>query len=163
MFFNTNPNCAEIIKQGKCKADCCGCVPMYERYWERLKKYAQTSDYKLLKFKRNGTKFINAVTKNFKCVFLKTDYSCAIYHSHLRSDICKKYGTNETESLLACPHINEDKAGFIFQYTDKTLKQLAKIPDPAAIELLNKKRRNNANNIKFNLRANRKVQKLHQA
>lgn len=142
MKFNTNPNCVELIKQGKCKADCCGVVPIYESYWKLLKKYAQTNDYKIFKFKCCGQTFIKALTKDFKCVFLRQDFSCAIYHSHLRSEICKIYGHNDHEPLLACPHINEDKKDFISDYADKKLKQLAKMADPAAVELLGRERSN---------------------
>jgi len=138
MQFNTNPNCTELIRQGKCKADCCGCVPLSEGYWKRLKKYAQTQDYKIFKFKHNGEKFIKAITKDFKCVFVKADFTCAIHHSHLRSDVCKKYGHDETEPLLACPHINEDKKDFIAEYADKAIKNLAKKADPVALEYLNR-------------------------
>lgn len=63
MNFNINPNCKELIEKGICKADCCGCVPMYAQYWQRLKKYVQNSDYELFKFRYKGEDFIKAVTK----------------------------------------------------------------------------------------------------
>lgn len=139
MKFNTCPNCTELIKQGKCQADCCGCVPINEGYWKRLKKYVQTQDYQLFKFKHNGERFIKAVTKDFKCVFVKADFSCAIHNSHLRSEVCKKFGLDENEPLLACPHINEDKKEYISNYADNTMKKLARMADPAALEYLNRK------------------------
>lgn len=76
MKFNTNPNCVELIKQGKCKADCCGVVPIMENYWKILKKFAVRKDYKIFKFKYCGDKFVKALTNDFKCVFLKDDFSC---------------------------------------------------------------------------------------
>lgn len=140
MNFNTNPNCIELIKQGKCKADCCGVVPILEQYWRILKKYAQTNDYKIFKFKHNGNTYIKALTKDFKCVFLNSECLCSIHNSHLRSEICKIYGYDNKEPLLACPHINEDKKDYIAQYADEKLIQLAKMADPAAVELLKRKR-----------------------
>lgn len=139
MKFNTNPNCQELIKSGKCKADCCGCVPLNEGYWKILKKYAQTNEYIIFRFKHNGEKFIKAITKDFMCVFVKPDFSCAIHHSHLRCEVCKIYGTDKNEPLLACPHINEDKQDFISQYSDNKIKELMRMSDPAAIEFLNRK------------------------
>ena len=139
MKFNTHPNCVELIKQGKCKADCCGVVPIMENYWKILKKFAVRKDYKIFKFKYCGDKFVKALTSDFKCVFLKDDFSCAIHNSNLRSDVCKKYGLDENEPLLACPHINEDKKDFISDYADNKLKQLAKMADPAAVEYLSRK------------------------
>lgn len=139
MKFNTCPNCQELIKQGKCKADCCGCVPIYANYWKLLKKYIQTNDYTLFKFTRCGQKYVNAITKDFKCVFIKDDFSCAIHHSHLRSDICQKYGLDENEPLLACPHINEDKIDLISNYTDKTMNKLRGLAGPCAVEHLKEK------------------------
>lgn len=139
MKFNINPNCVEMIKQGKCKADCCGVVPIYESYWKLLKKHAQTQDYTIFKFKHQGIKYIKALTKDFKCVFLNSDNLCAIYKSHLRSEICKIYGHDPNEPLLACPHINEDKKDYIADYANNKVKQLAKMADPAALELINRK------------------------
>lgn len=138
MKFNINPNCVELIKQGKCKADCCGVVPIYEPYWKRLKKYALTKDYEIFKFKYQGETFVKALTKEFKCVFLSPDYKCAIHNSPLRSEVCKKYGLDDNEPLLACPHINEDKKDFISDYADNKIKELAKMADPAALELLSR-------------------------
>lgn len=114
-------------------------MPIYESYWKKLKKYAQTEDYKLFKFKHNGDKFVKAITKDYKCVFIKEDFSCAIHNSHLRSWVCKKFGLDESEPLLACPHINEDKKDFLANYTDKKIKELARMADPAAIEYLERK------------------------
>ena len=137
--FNINPNCLELIKSGKCKADCCGVVPILEQYWKRLKKYAQTNDYTIFKFKYKGDTFIKALTKNFKCVFLNSDNLCSIHDHHLRSEVCKIFGFNEKEPLLACPHINENKKDYISNYADDFIKKLANTGEPASIEYLNRK------------------------
>ncbi len=139
MVFNTNPDCLKLIKEGKCKADCCGCIPLNERYWRILKKHVQTDDYKIFKFKSFGENMVKAVTKDFKCVFVKPDYTCAIHNSHLRSEVCKKFGQDATEPLLACPNINEDKKDFLAEYSDKKIKALALKADPAALEYLKRK------------------------
>lgn len=138
MNFNINPNCKELIEKGICKADCCGCVPMYAQYWQRLKKYVQNSDYELFKFRYKGEDFIKAVTKDFKCVFVKDDFSCAIHHTKLRPEVCCLYGTDEKEPLLACPHINQENISFIVQSTDKIMNKLVAKNDKAAVELDNR-------------------------
>lgn len=136
--FNTNPNCVELIKTGKCKADCCGVVPILENYWKVLKRHAQTNEYKIFKFKYNRDTFIKALTKDFKCVFLNSENLCAIHNHHLRSQICKIFGTVENQPLLACPHINEDKKDLISNYADNVIKKLANMGEPASVELLNR-------------------------
>lgn len=135
MKLNINPNCKELIEKGICKADCCGCVPIYAGYWQRLKKYTQTNDYKLFKFRYKGENFVKAVTKDFRCVFAKKDYSCAIHHTDLRPDVCKMYGTDEKELLLACPHINEDKKEQIINAGNDILNKLVSKNDKCAKEL----------------------------
>ena len=138
MKFNTNPNCVELIKSGKCNADCCGVVPILENYWKVLKKYAQTNDYKIFKFKYNRDTYIKAITKNFKCVFLNSENLCVIHNHHLRSWVCKIFGTDEKQPLLACPHINEDKKDYISNCADTVIQKLANMGEPASVELLNR-------------------------
>lgn len=128
MTFNTNPNCTELIKSGKCKADCCGCVPIPERYWQRLKKLVRDKEYKQMPFTTpNGQKWVAAVSKDLKCVFLDSECKCLIYKSPMKPPICNQYGLNSTETLLACPHINEDKKQLISDCADKKMDALRRI------------------------------------
>ena len=138
MEFEINPNCKDLIQKGICKADCCGCVPIYAGYWERLKKYAQTKNYKLFKFTHKGEKFIKPITEDFKCIFVKNDYSCAIHHTKLRPDVCIKFGTDKKEPLLSCPHINKDKQKYILEAEKNIINKLAGKGDKCAKELINR-------------------------
>ena len=139
MEFNINPNCTEFIKSGVCNADCCGCVPMLEGYFKVLKKFIPSDKkYEKTTFKIDGQKWVKALSPDFKCAFLDKNNFCTIHNSHLRPDVCKKYGSSKIEPLLACPHINEDKKQYISDVADKTLARLVDINDPIALEMLSR-------------------------
>lgn len=123
--FNVNPNCKELICNGTCKADCCGCVPLSLASWNELKnKVNKLKEYELLTFKQKGIDFVIPLTKDMKCVFLNFDNSCNIYFEPKRPNICMLYGKVNNEPLLACPHINKDKEGIIENVAEKTMKEL---------------------------------------
>lgn len=126
-IYNTNPNCQDLIKSGTCKADCCGPVPLLANYWRILKQYAQTKEYEITKVKDRFGDVVVAITKSGNCVFLKQDYSCAIYKSHLRPEICSMFGNNSNEPLLACKHINPDKVSLIDNAANDLLDDYKKI------------------------------------
>ena len=109
MNFNINPNCTELIESGKCQADCCGPVPMPERYWQQLKKLVRNKIINQVKFKFKTQYMILPVTKDKKCVFLDENHKCRIYKSPMRPPLCSQFGCSQEEKLLKCPHINEDK------------------------------------------------------
>lgn len=130
-MYNTNPNCSELIGCGKCKADCCGVVPIPERYFQRLKKViSKDKAYTLKKFStsRSG-KFVIAETEDLKCVFLDADFKCKIYNSPMRPEVCSLYGTLSGE--LICKHINEGSTMAIIKDTNDKIKKLL---DLAGIE-----------------------------
>ena len=70
--------------------------------------------------------------------FLNSEYLCTIHNHHLRCEICKKFGFDEKEPLLACPHINEDKKDFISNYANFIVQKLANMGEPASIEYLSR-------------------------
>jgi Fe-S-cluster containining protein len=88
----------------RCKAQCCGPTPISRRVWNKHQDKIQTEPYEILEI--DQTDDIVPVTVELKCVFLKEDYTCAIYED--RPDVCKKFG-NETHPLLVCPF--QDKNG----------------------------------------------------
>jgi Fe-S-cluster containining protein len=98
----------------KCKADCCGVVPIPEKTWKDNQHLLQQKIEHLteLPVKRTALPGVEIrelaflpITKNFKCPFLKKDLSCAIYDD--RPEVCQKFG-DETHSLLACPMQDKD-------------------------------------------------------
>lgn len=110
-MFNTNPDCARLIAEGKCKADCCGIVPFEYHKFTQIKHLAYEKNYEVKKFKAMGVQFITAIAEDGMCVFLDREkYSCNIYRSPRKPDICKQFGMSRTEPLLACRHINPDFA-----------------------------------------------------
>ena len=138
-YFNTlkENQCFDLCTSGKCKADCCGCVQMLENYFRVLMKYIpKDTEYKIHRWKENGDYWVKPVTLNYKCVFLTSGNTCAIYKSHLRPDICKDFGTDPTEPLKACMHINEDKIDIIKEFAKTKLEQLKSAGNPIAKDIL---------------------------
>ena len=97
----------------KCKADCCGVVPIPRETWDRNQHLLQQKVEHLteLKAKRKvlGIQIeemvVIPITKNFHCPFLKPDLSCAIYEE--RPDVCRKYG-DDSHEMLMCPMQDKD-------------------------------------------------------
>lgn len=109
--FNTCPDCKKFIAEGKCKADCCGIVPFEKHLFQQIKHKAYEKEFEQNEFKAKGQTFILPVAKDGICIFLnKKDYSCVIYNSPRKPDLCRQFGMSETEPLLACRHINPDLA-----------------------------------------------------
>lgn len=86
----------------KCKAKCCGVVPIPKEIYEINKE----------KIVRKASELIDAddcvipITSDFYCVFLNEDLSCNIYEQ--RPDVCRKFG-DESHPMLFCPVL--DKSG----------------------------------------------------
>ena len=80
----------------KCKAACCGIVPIPKHIYEANWKEKITEPDEILE---TEDAYI-PITKTGKCVFLKKDLSCNIYEN--RPDICKKFG-DESHPMLCCP------------------------------------------------------------
>lgn len=91
-------NCSEFIKQGKCKADCCGAVPIPK---QTVKQFEHLQQRKVLEVVEWDSNDILPVTDSGRCVFLKSDFMCVIYDH--RPPICKNYGLIPT---LQCPYFN---------------------------------------------------------
>lgn len=128
MAFNTNPNCRELIEKGICKADCCGVVPMEYHKFLQIKSKTYIKEYEVRKFKTNGIQFCVAIPEDFMCVFLnRENFKCEIYNSPRKSEICRKYGTSETDPLLACPHINQEQKEVIEKVANNVLNDIKKM------------------------------------
>lgn len=119
-YFNTLEagECKKLCSSGACNADCCGCVPILEGYYKKLKKFIPDSkEFTEIHFTdENGYSYIKPFTSNFKCVFLSDSNECLIYNSNLRPDICKRYGEDPREPLFACVHINKEVQSEIEQF-----------------------------------------------
>lgn len=90
----------------KCKAECCGLVPIPLSIWSKNQHRIQREVKNILHIQKDGRKDILPVTEELYCPFLKDDLSCAIYEE--RPEICKKFG-DESNPLLCCPM--QDKEG----------------------------------------------------
>lgn len=84
----------------KCKAECCGVVPIPKA----------TFDRNHMKVQRKSEFITDAITghvivlaDNATCGFLTMDHKCSIYDE--RPDVCRKFGSVEaTHEMLICPH-----------------------------------------------------------
>lgn len=94
------PDCAKIIASGVCRADCCGPVPIPKSQMVGLRFAAVRPIEREIDL---GADVI-PMGKDLHCVFLKKDWTCAIY-SH-RPEVCRKFGApGETHPCLQCPHV----------------------------------------------------------
>ena len=124
-MYNTNPDCKKLIAEGKCKADCCGIVPMEYHAFFQIKSKAYIKDFEVKKFKMKGVQFCTPIAKDFMCVFLNREtYSCEIYNSPRKPNLCRQFGMSSTETLLACRHINPELAHKIDEEANKTIEEL---------------------------------------
>lgn len=124
-MYNTNPDCAKLIAEGKCKADCCGIVPIEYHKFQQIKHLAYEKNYEIKKFKMRGEQYCTPIAEDGKCVFLNRELlSCEIYRSPRKPEICRQFGMSRTETLLACKHINPDLADKIDAEADKTIEEI---------------------------------------
>lgn len=140
-FFNTleEGQCKGLCDSGKCSAECCGCVNIYEPYFRRLKHLIPDGkEYYPVKIKEGTETFIKPMTKNFKCVFLSDSNSCLIYNSHLRPEYCKRFGEDPTEPLFACTHINPETKEVIEDFCKTYLEGAANAGNVIAKHLLDR-------------------------
>ena len=97
-------DCSKLIKEGICKADCCGVVTFTNEFLKMHRdKFQQQVVQWINKSEVEGT----IITKNGTCIFLTKDFKCSIYEE--RPEICKLFGTGsgikgEEEVLLFCPY-----------------------------------------------------------
>jgi Fe-S-cluster containining protein len=85
---------------GRCKAECCGVVPIPEDIYIRNRHLLQRR-VKVLDNIFPGQ--IIAADKNLVCGFLTADFKCAIYNE--RPEVCRKFGSiGETHEMLICAH-----------------------------------------------------------
>lgn len=92
-------NCSKCIN--KCKAACCGIVPIPVSIYEKHKHKANREVLKENVF----DDIIIPKTKDCVCPFLSDDFSCLIYEE--RPDICKKFG-DESHLLMTCSFQSND-------------------------------------------------------
>lgn len=126
-MFNTNPDCKKLIEDGKCKADCCGVVPIEYHIFQQIKKFAYEKKFEIKKFSTKGKQFCTPIAEDGKCVFLnRKTYLCEIYNSPRKPEICSQFGMNEKVTLLACPHINQELTEKIDTEVDSVLERIKK-------------------------------------
>lgn len=140
-YFNTleEGQCCELCKSGVCHADCCGCVSILEGHFKILKKFIPDgTEYTPIRHKGDdGMDYIKPITKSFKCVFLSKTNNCLIYKSHLRPEICKKFGEDKTEPLFACVHINPEAKKELEEFARTYLQKQSLQQNPMATHILN--------------------------
>jgi Fe-S-cluster containining protein len=95
-----------IDKLKICKGDCCGCIPLDKTLVKVFEKRQQRKVTQIVEWP-NGTE-IMPITEDGMCVFLKPDYTCAIYDH--RPEVCKLYGVTKHEDLQ-CPHLKPSGTG----------------------------------------------------
>jgi len=96
------PDCQKIIKQGKCKADCCGPVPIDKTLYQitsNLRHRKVVSEHEVQD--KNGNDLIIPFTEDLTCAYLDKNYKCSIYEN--RPELCREYG-NGKHKLLTCPY-----------------------------------------------------------
>lgn len=85
----------------KCKAQCCGIVPIPKEIYDANKD-------KLVRPIVNLLDVVIAyipVTEDHYCPFLNEDLSCNIYEE--RPEVCKKFG-DESHKMLICPYLDKN-------------------------------------------------------
>lgn len=95
-------DCKKLIDQKICHADCCGAVPIPKQIAKRFEHLQQRKVLEIVDWDdpRNPNDIL-PVTESGRCVFLKTDYKCAIYD--YRPWVCRNYGLRPN---LECPYFN---------------------------------------------------------
>ena len=97
-MVETDMECDEKIKQGICKADCCGPIPFYKKFLRKNKKRIVILSYEEIPFYDD---MIIPVTHDASCIFLTNKYKCNIYND--RPKICKSFADSQYR-YLRCPH-----------------------------------------------------------
>jgi len=88
-------NCELAIKEGKCKAECCGCIPISDVILSRFDNLKQENG-EIIRVTEKETVI---VTMDGLCTFLdRKTRQCMIYS--YRPEICQKYGLIDK---LVCP------------------------------------------------------------
>lgn len=90
---------------GKCKAQCCGIVPIKLSLWEKNSDKIQRKPAEIITGKSSEGKIVIPLTEDLLCPFLKEDLSCAIYEN--RPEICRKFG-DDSHKLMSCPMQDKD-------------------------------------------------------
>lgn len=85
----------------KCKAKCCGIVPIPLETWKNNQDKIVTKPIEILEY---DEVFI-PITNTASCVFLNGDLNCNIYDD--RPNICHKFG-DESHLLLSCPVLDKE-------------------------------------------------------
>ncbi len=85
----------------KCKARCCGIVPIPKELYEQHKDKMNRIPLRIIEHENN----VIPITSDAYCPFLNDDLSCNIYED--RPEICRKFG-DETHPMLCCPYLNKD-------------------------------------------------------
>lgn len=89
-------DCKKFVPK-KCKADCCGPVPIPNDVYER-NMFHRIGEVDEL-FQGPGWVIPFPKGEDLKCVFLRPDFQCNIYED--RPDVCRQFGFVEE---LQCPY-----------------------------------------------------------
>jgi Fe-S-cluster containining protein len=84
----------------KCKAQCCGIVPIPKSIYEECKDKIVRTPLKLLE----GEETVLPITEDALCVFLNEDLTCNIYDK--RPIVCEIFG-DESHPMLTCPVLDK--------------------------------------------------------
>lgn len=95
----------------KCKAECCGIVPIPRTLWQKKQHAIQRHPKEVMsgiatnKITGQRENIVIPLTEDNYCPFLKKDLSCAIYDE--RPEVCRKFG-DESHPMLCCPMQDKD-------------------------------------------------------
>jgi len=94
----------------KCKAACCGVVPIEKALFEKHKDKIKI-DYEIHEFEgvnpvtKKNEKLVMLLTENASCPFLDKDLKCTIHDD--KPYVCSHFGSEEHEHLT-CPWQDKD-------------------------------------------------------
>jgi len=83
----------------KCKAKCCGAVPIPRDTYKGFSKIRPV----VKEFYIDEDNVIIAFTEDCSCPFLTYDYRCSIYD--FRPEICRLFGSSDDDKMLQCKHL----------------------------------------------------------
>lgn len=93
-------NCELAIREDKCKAECCGCIPISDVTLNRFDNLKQENGETIRVTEKESV----IVTMDGLCTFLdRKTRQCMIYND--RPEICQKYGLIDE---LVCPCFDKD-------------------------------------------------------
>ena len=118
-------SCFDCKKQHhKCKAQCCGIVPIPKKTYDSNKHKIVNEPLSIL----DAEDCYIPITDNQYCPYLNKDLSCNIYDD--RPDVCRKFG-DESHPMLFCPVLNKNgqercrqNRRFVERQTDKYMSKL---------------------------------------